>query len=249
MRTKVKRCRKFDVRDKKMSKLDQCPHIFWINLEKSTERKEYMEQVLNEHHLKHTRISAYDGENQKDFCIVNTGKKEEIGCLCSHLKALETFLTTLDEYALICEDDLSFEYVPYWQKTFWEYIKSAPRDFSIIQLSLTYAYQYMKQHKIETYHHQIMKHEPFMYGAVCYLITRNAATLLLQKVKKQEYKYDLRTLDVPISDCFMYNTDGVYTIPLFTTNTSFTSTIHNEHIDLIHIPSKKIITDIWKNKI
>ena len=227
-----------------MSKLDRCPHIFWINLDKSTERKEHMEHILNEHHLKHTRISAYDNT---DFCIGgNNEKKEVIGCLCSHLKALETFLTTLDEYALICEDDLSFEYVPYWQKSFWEYINMAPRDFSIIQLSLIYSYQYIIRNTYIYKNQQMMKHEPYMYGAGCYLVTRSAAKILLQKVKKQAYKYDLCTLDVPISDCFIYSISGVYTIPLFTTNTSFTSTIHNEHIDLIHIPSKKIITDVWK---
>ena len=40
----------------------------------------------------------------------------------------------------------------------------------------------------------MMKHEPYMYGAGCYLVTRSAAKILLQKVKKQAYKYDLRTL-------------------------------------------------------
>lgn len=244
-----------------MNKLEKCPPIFWINLDKCTERKEYMEQLFNDYHLNHARIPAYDGENYTDFCIIdkkNIDTKEqkgEIGCLCSHLKALETFVSSdpsvFGEYALICEDDLSFEYLPYWQKSFWEYINSAPPDFSIIQLSLTYAYQYMIRNKqlLERQSvHQLKKHEPYMYGAVIYLITRHAATILLQKVKKQGNKYDLTALHSdPISDCFIYNNmENVYTFPLFTTNTTFNSSIHSEHIERIHIPSKNIITEIWK---
>lgn len=244
-----------------MNKLDKLPHLLWINLDRSKDRRIYMENLLNGHKLKNTRIDAYDGDRYEDFSLLANNnikldleKRREIGCLCSHLKALETFIRndSLGNYCLISEDDLSFEYLPYWKKTFEEYIKSAPRDFSIIQLSLTYAYQYMVHYKnyLDLQEkHEIVKHQPYMYGAVTYLITRNAAINIIKSVKKTiNNKYDLSSLlTEPISDCFLYNNnESVYTIPLFTTNTDFVSNIHEEHLNRIHIPSKNIVTTIWK---
>ena len=131
------------------------PHILWINLDKSKDRKTYMENQLNYFNLKNTRIDAYDGKEYKDFCNFNLNdislnyddisfnhdkKQNQIGCLCSHIKALEYFINTptIGDYCLIAEDDLSFEYLQYWDKPFWYYIKDAPNNFEVIQLVQTY---------------------------------------------------------------------------------------------------------------
>ena len=238
------------------NKLLNLPHILWINLNKNVERKEYMENLLNNYNLANTRIEAFDGNDYDTFSnIKNLNTKEEkgtLGCFCSHIKALEFFVKTdsLGDYCLIAEDDLSFEYISYWKKTFWEYIKEAPPNFNIIQLTLTYAYAFMMTHKDKFPTTHIMTRRlPYMYGAGMYLITRKAAKMLLSFIlKTNDNIYDLKLIKNTISDCFIYETiNNVYSLPLFTFSTNLGSDIHEEHIDRIHIPCKNIITSIWKN--
>ena len=171
------------------------PHILWINLDKSKDRKTYMENQLNYFNLKNTRIDAYDGKEYKDFCNFNLNdislnyddisfnhdkKQNQIGCLCSHIKALEYFINTptIGDYCLIAEDDLSFEYLQYWDKPFWYYIKDAPNN------------KVSNDKNIEN---------PKMIN-----FFKNAFL---------------------IADVFMYAFNNAYTIPLFTTSNLFNSSI------------------------
>jgi len=236
-----------------LQKLSNLPHILWINLNKDEIRKEYMESEFKKYNLPNTRIEALEGVKYKDFCITNKVLETSedtgtIGCFCSHIKALEHFVNnpSIGDYCLIAEDDLSFEYIPYWKKSFWEYIKEAPSNFNIIQLTVTYSYQYMIYRKFPRTH-TITKQLPYMYGAGLYMVTRKGATMLLSLISKSNNIYDLRGVQNAISDCFLYEAiDDVYSIPLFTFNTQMGSNIHSDHIDRIHIPCKNVITRIWK---
>ena len=74
------------------------PPILWINLDRSKDRYDYMNNLFNKYNLINKRISACDGNNYKDFSIIDDDyiqetkdKKYEIGTLCSHLKAIEYF--------------------------------------------------------------------------------------------------------------------------------------------------------------
>lgn len=239
-----------------INKLKKFPHILWINLAKDTRRKKYMELLFSQCQLANTRIDAINGIDYEKYCYTTSilKTKEEtgtIGCFLSHLKTLEHFVNTpsLGEFCLIAEDDLSFEYLPFWKKTFWEYINDAPKDFNVIQLTLTYSYAFLKNYKhLYPKKHIIRKHENYMYGAGCYLIKRSCAKKLVKIIPKNNNKYNLKVIKNSISDCFIYQSlRNVYSLPLFTFNTSIGSNIHEEHIDRIHIPCKNLITKIWKN--
>ena len=88
---------------------------------------------------------------------------------------------------------------------------------------------------------------PDCYGAGLYLIKKSSALKLINLIKKKNNKYDLTHISKVISDLYIYKNLNTYTIPLFTTNTDFESTIHKNHVNRIHLPSKDIITDQWKN--
>lgn len=103
--------------------MNPCPpsldtHVFFINLDRATQRREHMELQLKTLGLPHTRIEAVLGKDLKEpiagfdekrFHLL-TGKRKspgEIGCYFSHIKALKAFLETDKPYALILEDDVT----------------------------------------------------------------------------------------------------------------------------------------------
>jgi glycosyl transferase family 25 len=92
-----------------------------INLDRSRERYEYIKPNITKLDLDAVRISAVDGNLLSDAEIkanvdINSykkylghlPKKGTIGCSLSHIKVWQTFLNSNLEYAVVFEDDISF---------------------------------------------------------------------------------------------------------------------------------------------
>ena len=96
--------------------------VYYINLDKATDRKEALIPLLEKLDIPYERIPAIYGKElsteekakltnpwifqilmQKDI------KDGEIGCYLSHLKSWEEFLKSKYSYALVFEDDVSFD--------------------------------------------------------------------------------------------------------------------------------------------
>jgi GR25 family glycosyltransferase involved in LPS biosynthesis len=212
-------------------KLSNLPHILWINLDRSADRREYMTKELTTRNLSNTRISGIDG--QLLDIPVHNARKSEIGCTMSHLKAIQFFAESdLGKYCIIAEDDLSFEYVEYWKKDFNSYVSDTPNDFEVIQLAQT-IWTHSRPITLKT-----VKYNK-EYGTIAYLLTKSAAI----KLSQMNFGGDL-----PPSDSLLYYYLNAYTVPLFTINTSFVSTIHPGH-DTGNTNSKLNITNAWKQDI
>ena len=104
-------------KNKSAHKLKDIPHIYWINLDDKTDRRQFMEEQFAYWEVENTRISAYDGRDD-DLSDIITGKypdnmsSGEIGCVTSHLKAIKYWLESSDaEYAIMMEDDCDLEVV------------------------------------------------------------------------------------------------------------------------------------------
>lgn len=76
----------------------------WINLDNAvTRRNNLLKEFADNNITDHYRVNAYHS-------VDDTKRSKESACCRSHLQALTHFLlNTNDEYALICEDDLTFE--------------------------------------------------------------------------------------------------------------------------------------------
>jgi GR25 family glycosyltransferase involved in LPS biosynthesis len=97
-------------------------NIYYINLDRSPERREKIESCLNKYDLQYRRVRAVDAndlsENEISTChdpkynpygYFSNLKKAEIACFLSHKKALQEFLSTSqDEFVVILEDDAEF---------------------------------------------------------------------------------------------------------------------------------------------
>ena len=89
---------------------------FWINIDRSIERKKFMEEQFKRLNIENYRISAVtpnDFENvlvQKPPLSCNypgcTTCTYEFACLCSHIKAMQEGLKTNDKFFVIVEDDM-----------------------------------------------------------------------------------------------------------------------------------------------
>ena len=87
-------------------------NIYWINLNKRIDRKQYMEKILMYNH--HIRIDAIDGnaDLNKYNTIFNNKKlinsNGALGCMMSHIKAMNNFLQNskdTNQFCFIAEDD------------------------------------------------------------------------------------------------------------------------------------------------
>lgn len=116
--------------------------IYWINLDKSIDRKINMERELQNTNNK--RITAIDGTHQESFsCYSIVGTPNNlwttplISCACSHLKAIRTAYDDKLTHVIILEDKCHFTYIDYIQKTIDEMIQETTikyPDWEIIQL-------------------------------------------------------------------------------------------------------------------
>jgi len=118
--------------------------IYWINLDRATERRAHMNKVLSDTRLDaipKNRFSAFDSKKielddyftmKKDILSVNYKvTKNEYACLLSHLETIRAFADSNYSTALILEDDVVF----HKKDTIQHVLENAPTDWEIIRLS------------------------------------------------------------------------------------------------------------------
>lgn len=92
-------------------------HAYIINLDRAPGRWKHIEDSFEKTSLRLCRISAVDGNrlvlpfsdfDAKRFRLFHGRVINiyEVACYLSHLKAIQAFLSTNEEHALICEDDI-----------------------------------------------------------------------------------------------------------------------------------------------
>lgn len=97
--------------------------IFWINLNRATERREKMENYFIKYGLANERIEAIDGndinleEYRQIYNVDSKLNKYEVACAFSHLKAIQMCFDKNLDYVLILEDDILFDYFDYKKNT------------------------------------------------------------------------------------------------------------------------------------
>lgn len=241
--------------------------MYYINLDRCTQRREYMEQhVICDPMFQEVcieRISACDGvkddideflEFRPPYQKTDEVTDLEYACTISHFRAIEALSMTDPAkvpFALIVEDDLSLEFVPYWTQTLQECLAGCPSDWEIVQLSYI---------PIESAIHPSIAYDVWdvskqICGATAYLITHAAATKIMSGIKLESGRYGFssnisgvaipqqlcakRTMQLPQRAILSYKADWLiysllrtYTVnpPLFTYRDDNDSNIHPEHV-------------------
>jgi GR25 family glycosyltransferase involved in LPS biosynthesis len=246
-------------------------HLYYINMDSSTERKNHIERVLNDSMfgaVPKTRISAVDGRDpnfqvEDHFVFYGGAQKHprmmnvEYATTLSHIKALRQFVEDVDDggdldvedpVALILEDDTSTEFVPYWKKNMAETVASAPADWEVLQLSYC-LFDFTPAAPFESW--EMRKN---MCGAIAYLIRYSGARRILDylcqysnpAVVPFQYYIDGQYPYFHQADRLIYTFLKTYSVnpPPFTYRDSNDSTIHPDHVDF-HAKSKERTKKLW----
>jgi GR25 family glycosyltransferase involved in LPS biosynthesis len=222
--------------------------IFYINMDKDTDRRAYMEEQLNKMNCTFSRISGIIGKS-----ITNTNEdtiqgihfrntypltKSEIGCLLSHIKAIEYAYLSKAPVAMICEDDVYFgtlSKVPNLARI----IDNAPSDWELLQIfsGIQDEREYKRHNKTSNLAY-IKRRWPdsIFWACGCYIINRKGMESILSYVKRDGI-YDIRPNrnlypSRGEADLFLLDLANTYTILpslVSVNNLQNESTIHAEH--------------------
>lgn len=177
--------------------------IYYINLDKSINRKLRIEKLFNDNNIvNYTRINAIDGNNinVSDYNCADGVTPYELACTLSHIKAIKQAYDDECEIALILEDDANFDYFEYKTIPILDLFKQNP-NCHILQLSISGRNDYNENIALKT--------NDLFEGrkdcAAAYLIDRRGMRKLL-----------VRTDPYDKSDKYIYNTKNIfYTKPYF----------------------------------
>lgn len=122
-------------------KLKNFPPVHFISISESENRRKLLYEKFEKHGI--TNVTPHIFERYDDIQYdVNGGPYAHTvtgpgrGCIVSHLTSMKDwYFDTDEEYVLFCEDDLSFETVPYWNFTWEEFFNSLPETWECVQLS------------------------------------------------------------------------------------------------------------------
>jgi GR25 family glycosyltransferase involved in LPS biosynthesis len=214
---------------------------YWINLNKCSERKTFMENQFNKLNINNVRVSAITPD---DFDNILEQKRPltckfkgcdsceyEFACISSHIKALRCAIEDCnDEWFVIMEDDMT---IPF-NIDYHSLIKDAPEDSEIIQLHILYG------STVKTLYNELLlkknirfiKWQYLLPSAGMYIISRKGAEKLINKFYVND-KYDFSSCEYQIvADVALYSTINTYatTIPYAYPNIDMGSTIHPDHL-------------------
>jgi GR25 family glycosyltransferase involved in LPS biosynthesis len=194
-------------------------NIYWINLERATDRREKMEKMFQEPLFKNIpieRINAFDGSKYFaiDFFKMDSEPKMtniEYACLYSHLESVYNFSQKEgpdDEIALILEDDMTLEFKPYWRKPIQQIINETPSEWEIIQLT----YIIDEHMPINEYT------DIYLWSTGAYLIKKSAAKNLINKIliNREPKIFNVTDYDLHQADYLIYMSKSyLYKYPVF----------------------------------
>jgi hypothetical protein len=230
--------------NKSFYKLQNLPPIYYINLDDQQNRRQYMEEQFAYWKISdYTRISAHDGRNSDLSEILSRSYPDnmtsgEIGCTCSHLKAIQYWYEHSETpTAIFMEDDVDISIARFWNFTFTDFICRVPYAWDCIQLAI-----------ISTGDINVSIHTRFVnsFSTACYIITRHYAKKLLDlHYRDGKYRLDNGVKPRATADDLIYNAGLTYACPLFLYKMDLGSSIHPEHVEAFHRNSYLGIFNFW----
>jgi GR25 family glycosyltransferase involved in LPS biosynthesis len=239
---------------KKTQYLNGIDMVYWINLDRSSDRRFQMESMFENNVFKgipNKRISAFDGNKDPKLVFsklnILSSKKQtniEYACLLSHLETIKTFHESENKVALIFEDDVTLEFKKYWNKTVKQIMENAPSDWDIILLSYIYkdtTNKFYDWDKTKDDYDDATNY----YSGISYLINKEGSSKIMKTYHNGIYTLAKDTIHVADSHIYQITNSYAYKYPMFIYATVNNSTIHTDHIPY-HVQSKQQILENYK---
>ena len=246
--------------------------VYYINMDKNPERKEFMENQLRHYSDRFTRIKGFNGykiQNKSYDTVEGVTFRNryidltnsEIGCLMSHLLAIKKAYEDGNDIALILEDDTVVHLMTLLEHDFETIYQDAPNDWEIINLfhMSNWKTNLLKTTYNRNQEYKYLKHDGkinYLYSAVGYLINRKGMKKILDFAYDSEKNMfdlgkDFRIAPNGRADFFIYDiTNSYYLYPdlFYPNNLALESTLHMEHTDA-HIKRSLEVLKYYDNKI
>jgi GR25 family glycosyltransferase involved in LPS biosynthesis len=216
-----------------MRKFENFPQVCYLSLKESSDRRENLHNQFINYKIQNVKSiisNRFPNQIHNDNILsgefIDTLTNQSKGNLISHMEALNLMTSKISEfdYFFVCEDDLSFETVQYWNFNWNEFIGELPNDWDIVQLLVIR----------DDFNNKLglRKREWNDWSAAAYIIKNDYAKKLLNKHLKEIYEFNLEINGVklqPLIENILYTqTENCYSIPLFVEEVNkFESTIIN----------------------
>jgi GR25 family glycosyltransferase involved in LPS biosynthesis len=224
---------------------------FWINMDNSAMRRNFMDTQFSTFGIDNTRISAVT-PNDFSTCLAHnrpltckhpgcTSCEYEFACISSHIKAMKYALeTSKDNHFVIMEDDIIIPYIINYDNI----VNDAPNDFDILQLLILYGptVKYLYENLYLKNNVKYIKWKYLLPSTGMYIISRKGAEKLVNRYYKNN-KYDFNDCEYQIvADVALYQSVNTYatTFPTAYPNINMGSEIHPDHLDAHNITIKNI---------
>jgi hypothetical protein len=241
----------YKMADNYYNKLNGITYILWINLDKSTDRKEAMKNQLKNINIPNIRISAIDATKYTDHQqLINLKNNRnlrlpEVGCLLSHLKAINMAHQLDGEYFLILEDDILFENLIYID-SLKKIIRNAPH-FDILMISKLSNIEFEDLYTRWTNYTHVGNH--VLAGAQAYIITKFGINKLMSKFNYNSFDNIFTFNDdyINVADYYLYENCITYAYKYNIISEIGTSTnIHQQehlkyHVDVTELQNNILI--------
>jgi hypothetical protein len=232
-----------------MNKFDNHSILNYINLEQSTDRRDFMENQFSQYNIsKHKPFTTKPFETYKESCKISGRFIDSVhhhGTTIAFLRCIKNWLeNTNEEYGIFLEDDTSFETSNYWSFTWSEFINSLPNNWEIVQLFRLNNWNDGRTPKLSC-----RPRNWDDWGATC-MMKRSYADKLISSymIGDNEYLFDIKDTNLmPIVENILFCELGYcLNIPLFI-ECDLPST-YNRGYDEIHEMSKQRYKDLWKTQ-
>lgn len=239
------------------NKLKGFPHVYYFNMDKEVDRRNYMESQFQHYNIANTRISGdvFNASNISEWIdvyedgknLLETNVPYLLGNFANHILLLKDWYnTTTEDCLILMEDDYDLGLIDYWHFD-WSYLMSKlPFDWDTVQLG------YEHYEKVEFF----LSHKDYKslnFGPT--LINRTHVKKLLNLYINQNNKITKHSLpyynppEEQVSVDFSINHNGKnYTIPLITTNTDFFQDANTSEVYKRHRTNQYIYYYWWTNK-
>jgi hypothetical protein len=210
-------------------KLANFPPVFVVSVKNSVDRRKYINEEFVKYGINNVYYSIFDLWEEDKYIVTGKNLSQlhigSYGPVTSHLLTNKYWIQNTDyEYVVIVEDDLSFEFVQYWNFTWSNFFNNLPENWGLVQLSTMR--EIPEEAKIE-----FRERHNCDLGCQAYLIKRNYANELISRyITKDGFNLDIPICDVlykeneiwkncnliPIVENIIYESVGkTYCFPLF----------------------------------
>ena len=187
----------------------------------------FTENILNK--SKEVRSGSYN-INKNNKINFNIKSKEyyqkvnnngHIGCTLSHLFYIKEAMDLNVDNLIMCEDDISFDFLPKWKKSINEIMENAPCDWNIIKLHCSNT-RILKNYIKEEKYINIPKPSVLFWSTGFYIIKKSGMESLINRFYEKDTNTFNIHIDYPVADYLLHQIDNVYyyTIPLVKNNNS-----------------------------